>query len=636
MTNSTRVVALLSSILVGASVDAAAQTSAAAEGRDTFVTQTAGLLHGRIEGLVTDDRGRPLAGVAVSAQGGDLNFAMTDRAGRYSFGALNPGTYWVRARLVGYSASARDVVQVRAADATTHAIRLRRVAVPEAPESTPRLVEAGLGTLPAETSAPEAPAVADLPPTDDIDRGTLAWRLRHMKRSVLRDEHQTPVDTTNDTFGGRRLIDPAVVVSAVEYSARAAASVFTQIPFSGQVRLLTTGSFDTPDQLFSRATAARSAAYFALQSPAGDWAVQGAMTTGDVSSWIVGGTYQLEPSASHDVHMTMSYATQRYEGGNPDALSAVSDGRRNVGTVGAIDHWAASRRVTVAYGAQYARYDYLDRSDLFSPNVSVAVSPLRLTWVHVDARQQMTAPGAEEFVPTSVAALFGPPERTFSPLVRGGVLRPERTRHLAVGVDRQVGSYIVGVRRFAQRIDDQRVTVFGGPADGASADLGHYFVAAAGGLDVAGWTVEVSRPLGSRMRGSVEYSVIEASGASLDGLTAAGRTLLARQRNETIHDVTGQVEAQIAETRTRVSALYKLNSGFAAPGADGIGAAFDGRFDVQVHQGLPAPSLKNVQWEVVVAVRNLFFAPLEGASTYDEVLVANPPKRVMGGLSVKF
>jgi len=35
-------------------------------------------------------------------------------------------------------------------------------------------------------------------------------------------------------------------------------------------------------------------------------------------------------------------------------------------------------------------------------------------------------------------------------------------------------------------------------------------------------------------------------------------------------------------------------------------------------------------------VRNLFREPAAGASVYDELLVVNPPKQVVGGLVVRF
>jgi hypothetical protein len=37
-----------------------------------------------------------------------------------------------------------------------------------------------------------------------------------------------------------------------------------------------------------------------------------------------------------------------------------------------------------------------------------------------------------------------------------------------------------------------------------------------------------------------------------------------------------------------------------------------------------------------VALRNLFHDPVNGDSVYDELLVVRPPKRIVGGLLVRF
>ena len=46
--------------------------------------------------------------------------------------------------------------------------------------------------------------------------------------------------------------------------------------------------------------------------------------------------------------------------------------------------------------------------------------------------------------------------------------------------------------------------------------------------------------------------------------------------------------------------------------------------------------LRNTRWEVLVGVRNLFRDQTDPASVYDELLVIRPPKRVIGGVLVKF
>ena len=69
----------------------------------------------------------------------------------------------------------------------------------------------------------------------------------------------------------------------------------------------------------------------------------------------------------HSYDLGFSYSTQEYQGGNPLALAAVSDGSRNVGEIYALDRWTVGPGVSVEYGGRYARYDYLVQPGLVQP-----------------------------------------------------------------------------------------------------------------------------------------------------------------------------------------------------------------------------------------------------------------------------
>jgi hypothetical protein len=109
-----------------------------------------------------------------------------------------------------------------------------------------------------------------------------------------------------------------------------------------------------------------------------------------------------------------------------------------------------------------------------------------------------------------------------------------------------------------------------------------------------------------------------------------------RSEPETIHDLTTSVQADVPVTATRVYVLYKLNSGFAAPEIGSNASRTGARFDVQVNQALPFLNFTAAQWEMLVTVRNLFYDDVLDTSIYDELLVVRPPKRIVGGLSVRF
>jgi hypothetical protein len=92
----------------------------------------------------------------------------------------------------------------------------------------------------------------------------------------------------------------------------------------------------------------------------------------------------------------------------------------------------------------------------------------------------------------------------------------------------------------------------------------------------------------------------------------------------------------VPETATRVAATWKVNSAFARRSPLLGEASSDARFDVQVSQRLPFLSSTGADWEFVFAVRNLFRDGEAVGSIYDELLVIRPPKRVVGGVLVKF
>ena len=87
--------------------------------------------------------------------------------------------------------------------------------------------------------------------------------------------------------------------------------------------------------------------------------------------------------------------------------------------------------------------------------------------------------------------------------------------------------------------------------------------------------------------------------------------------------------------------LYRVSSAFARPSTGGQmpagdRPAVDARFDVQVRQSLPFMNFSTAHWEMLVAVRNFFRDTTVDQSLYDELLVVRPPKRIVGGLTLRF
>jgi hypothetical protein len=136
----------------------------------------------------------------------------------------------------------------------------------------------------------------------------------------------------------------------------------------------------------------------------------------------------------------------------------------------------------------------------------------------------------------------------------------------------------------------------------------------------------------------MDYTVTRADWLSRGDLAAISlwAPSAIRPHTEDVHNLTTSLETEVPQTATRVFVVYTVNAAF-AHGDDPTRPELDYRFDVQVNQALPfMPFSRSARWEVLVGMRNLFRDPSEPGSVYDELLVVRPPKRVVGGVLVRF
>ena len=593
---------------------------------------------GNIEGRVLDQGQVPVAGAMVSVVGRTTAAATTDRMGRYTLRGLPYGPYILSVHSRGYYRSRGRTVQVTTPNVSIPEIRLARAnaspaplagAAPAAPaRMEPATQLAGFGV----DAAPEPVATATTAEEADVeeDGGETAWRLRHLPRSILKDVATDAVWTDGGEMDRAEWLRPsggAVVPLAL----------FSDLSLSGQVNLMTTESFDRPGEIFG-AHAPRNVAFVSVNTRAvgGAWSVQGAMTQGDVSSWIVAGSYKSIQSARHAYELGMSYSTQLYDGGNAAALGAIRESSRNAGSVYGYDEWTISPRLVLGYGTGFARYDYLGGAGVWSPRVSITV-PFDGFRFKALASRRAVVPGAEEFAP-SVNGVWLPPERTFSSLAPDGRFTAEQTRHTQVSVERDLATGVtVALRGFDQRTTDQLAEIFDS-AVGRAASLGHYYVANAGNIDARGWGVRMTQEVPGYVRGTIEYTVASAYWLPGSGMSAL-RTVRTLPENamEKVHDLQTSLEATIPQTATRVYAMYRVNTAFWSDEPDAyLRANPNARFNVRVNQSLPFLQFSNADWEALVDVRNLFRDIAIDASVYDEAFAIRAPKRIVGGLLVKF
>jgi hypothetical protein len=521
----------------------------------------------------------------------------------------------VRAHLQGYAPARGRVVQVGGAVVPVSITLYKGTS-----DEPPPVLAAGAGPV----TSVGAGLVRDKDDQDADDHAEVAWRLRHTKRSVLKE--------AVDTAGGLGPVDGA---EAFANAAHMATSFLSALPLDGRLDLLTSASFERPQDLFAETHMPRGVALLSLAapSPGGEWRMKGTVTQGDVSSWIVSGAFVRDESAAHAYEAGASYAMQRYMGGNAEALAALRDGSRNVGILFAHDDWKVSPRVRLGYGARYADYGYLEHGRTFSPRVSLEVQPLPgdpALRVRVSALRTETAPGAVEFEPP--AAVWLPPERTFSSFSDRSLV-PERVDHAEVAIRRSVGPAVVSVRAFQQATRDQVLGMFGPSAAGIT-NTGHYQLGSVGDVDARGWGVSIEAPLGGRTRATVDYR--QANATWTRGFVPDGAVPLSAYRlGDRVQNLTASVQSVVPVIETRLIVVYNLNTASALGDEPGpIGGP--GRFEVQLNQALPFLAFTNARWEALVAVRNMFYDATEGASVYDELLVVRPPTRVLGGVTVRF
>ena len=224
------------------------------------------------------------------------------------------------------------------------------------------IVAAGFG-LPQVESADAEPTADE----DDHPHTETAWRLRHLTRSILKDSANAVGLSPTTTPRSRRPSRCSAARSCRRRRWPRRSSPTCRS--SGEVNLLTTGAF-APGELFAGDGLPRGVAYLAIgaPTPAGDWAVRAAMSEGDLSSWIVAGSFVSKrgPAALLRPRAVVQHAgvsgrqPARARGGERRQPQRRRDLRAR----------SLDRRRPACpfeYGARYARYDYLAQPGLVQP-----------------------------------------------------------------------------------------------------------------------------------------------------------------------------------------------------------------------------------------------------------------------------
>ena len=296
------------------------------------------LRSGLIEGVVMDERGRPLGGAMVSALGAISALAVTDRDGAFVLRALPAGAYLVRAHLAGFRPVPPTVRRGR--PRRRRPVLGHAPAHPRGPDDPPAVLAAGLGQWRHGPPRPPVPPASESD-TADADRARQAWRLRH-----LPEEH--PQGTTERAaLDGARSSRPTTGPSRLLARAlRSSAQFLADLPL--------TGAGELPDVRLVRGRPAgglsgsrRRAAWRLCDRrrtrvPSGDWSAQ-VMTQGDLGSWFLAGRLPQARARAPPVRRRRLVQHAALHGRLPvAAVEPDGDGPAPAGSIYGVDRWTLS------------------------------------------------------------------------------------------------------------------------------------------------------------------------------------------------------------------------------------------------------------------------------------------------------
>ncbi len=600
-----------------------------------------------LEGSVSTDSGEPLVGALVSIFGANLGgrglIAFTDEDGHFLVPDLEPGLYMIRAYLSGFLPSSYSRIQLDVGEGVS--------SKPVSMQLASRESDADRTEGPANPASYEDETVPSEPTSENDQKvAEFQWLLRHGKRNILHQEaegfpefldaEQANEDPASPASPASE--DPAVQeVAALQMPPKAMNSMAGELGLFAFQR----GLDDlptTPGEVDAQLTYAR---LNIPTGPASQWMVSAQLLESALSSWMAQAEFITELDTGQQLSAGVAYGNHQYRDIQSAPVAPVGitygpsspSGSRTSEWFGTVygSHRFRIGAADVGAGLAYHHYSYLDRSNYAAPRVDVsfAVDSNADTLIRGLLDYRVSAPGGEGLglLARMVSADFlGTAERGHRGLPN---LTAETAIRYQVGVERRLGSEgAVEVRVFQEQVKDPLLMAYlkhpagtGGP--------GHYLVLNQGDLQARGVGLAVSRQFGAVV-GSFGYTFgLGRALAENVGAFQAGD-------DEQMHDLTTSVQTQIRQTRTRVLAVYRLSTHpTLAPslvrGSSGANA-LDSRFNLQVHQLLPFVGWNNTQWELMVAVRNLFYENFEDGTFLEEMSVIDSPARVLGGVTVHF
>jgi hypothetical protein len=571
----------------------------------------------RLEGVIHSERGEPLVGAIVSVFGANLAggglITLSDENGYFRISDLPPGYYTLRAYLSGFLPSRSSRIEVSDHDGVIEQVsmRLSRLDPPENTQ-TPFALEDDSHN--AAVTEEEKRRITEL-----------KWLLRHGKRNVLHDRGLEAFENEGEERVAQNL------------------SVGPEADLNGEFGVMGTAS-EEGLLSFPGAGAGLDArlAYARLDIPTGPthrWEVSAQLMESVMSSWAGRAEFISDGLLGNRTSAGVSYGNHLYgdlgEFRPPEAgLSRGPEVERSREWFGSVfgSHRIKMGPAEIDAGMTYYYYSYLDQSSYAAPNVQVSWSPGEAgnTVLRGNFGYRVRAPGGEylDLLARMVSADF---IGTADNVQRG--LSAEKTMCSQVALQQRVGDEaILEVRLFQEEAVAQLVKAYMKDQPQTQIGPGHYIVWNQGDYRTRGVGLAVSRRFGS-VASSVGYRYGLARALSPE--VANG---FAGGSDKEIHDLMTSLETEIDRTQTRLLAVYRLMShpSFLPGDVEEGEYTLDSRFNVQVYQMLPFVGWEKTQWELMLAVRNLFYEDLGNVTFLDELAIIDSPRRLLGGVLVRF
>jgi hypothetical protein len=549
-----------------------------------------------ISGIVTDNKGNPLAGALVSlaregAPKSTVKHTSTDKQGKF-IAKVIPGRYGIKANAIGFAEVAFGAVDVRAQQELVYKFNLEPV---------------GYGnTLPERRR----------------DREDVKWTLRNSqtRRSIFQAQ-----EGEDATIRAIQDAEAAATETAPEIRSEYASSNFRSRTHGVLEQYFASNGFSSPYVGLN----------FAVSTPISDQVeliFSGQTGTDDAPQRLEAST-RFRIGDRHKVGVTA--AGLRYEA--PVWTTRGNDHGELGGQVSlrAVDEWIVRDGIVIVMGLDYSRFIGAGGAQSFTPRFGIQFDANARTRV-----KAAFASGGDEDGIQSVAT-FEDEQVVF----RRQAIRPvafvdgqavlERSHRLEFGIERVLGnSSNVEATAFLDTTTGRGVGLLSIPATAYSGQAGDAFASVANQQGSSrGMRVVYTRRLNRVWTASAGYAFGRGQRLSATGISSPGDLF------ENALFQTGALQLGAGfRSGTQVRTVFRFSpeaTVFAIDPFAGRLGVYDPSLSIQVTQDLPSFGLP-VQAEAILDARNLLDAQTASDNGEFITFIGNSRRSVRGGISVRF